>query len=64
MANNDDWPSGDHDGGGYDYRGGGHYELARERARVDAPLSPNPYSPIDWRNSPLGAPRRAPSPTA
>jgi hypothetical protein len=59
MATNEDWPSGDHDGGGYGYKGGGHYELAREIGRVNEPLALNPYSPIDWRNYAAwgGAPR-------
>lgn len=47
LATNEDWPSGDHDGGGYGYRGGGYYE----RGRPDGQL--NPFSPVSWR--PYGA---------
>lgn len=52
FATNGDWPSGDHNGGGYGYKGGGYYEMSREMPRiaVDEPLSLNPHSPIDWRN--------------
>lgn len=52
MATNDDWPSGDHNGGGYGYKGGGYYEMSRELARMDEELllELNPHSPIDWRN--------------
>jgi hypothetical protein len=53
LATNDDWPSGDHDGGGYGYRGGGYYE----RGMPDRDF--NPYSPVAWRRygSWGGAPR-------
>ena len=51
IATNADWPSGDSDGGGYGYRGGGYYERDRERAQSDREF--NPYSPVAWR--PYGA---------
>jgi len=53
RATNDDWPSGDQDGGGYGYRGGGYYE----RGMADRAF--NPYSPTAWRSygSWGGAPR-------
>jgi formylglycine-generating enzyme required for sulfatase activity len=53
MATNADWPSGDHDGGGYGYRGGGYYE----RGMPDREF--NPYGPTEWRRfgSWGGAPR-------
>jgi formylglycine-generating enzyme required for sulfatase activity len=59
VATNEDWPSGDHDGGGYGYRGGGNYEYARDQSRPDTPLSLNPHSPVDWRSYAAwgGAPR-------
>jgi formylglycine-generating enzyme required for sulfatase activity len=47
LATNEDWPSGDHDGGGYGYRGGGYYE----RGTADTQL--NPFSRVSWR--PYGA---------
>ena len=43
RATNADWPAGDHDGGGYGYRGGGYYE----RGRPDGPL--NPHSRVEQR---------------
>jgi hypothetical protein len=53
MASNADWPTGDHDGGGYGYRGGGYYE----RGMPDREF--NPYGPTEWRRfgSWGGAPR-------
>jgi formylglycine-generating enzyme required for sulfatase activity len=53
MATNADWPSGDHNGGGYGYRGGGYYE----RGMVEREF--NPFSPTAWRRfgSWGGAPR-------
>jgi formylglycine-generating enzyme required for sulfatase activity len=53
MATNDDWPSGDHDGGGYGYRGGGYYE----RGMTERDL--NPFSHTEQRpyGSWGGAPR-------
>lgn len=53
IATNADWPSGDHDGGGYGYRGGGYYE----RGMPDREF--NPFSPTAWRRygSWGGAPR-------
>ena len=51
MPTNEDWPQGDHEAGGYGYRGGGHYERAREQARASATAPElNPYSPVEWRN--------------
>lgn len=51
MPTNEDWPTGDHEAGGYGYRGGGYYERAREQARVSATVPElNPYSPVEWRN--------------
>jgi formylglycine-generating enzyme required for sulfatase activity len=51
LATNEDWPTGDHEAGGYGYRGGGYYERAREQARVSATAPDlNPYSPVEWRN--------------
>lgn len=44
-ATNPDWPKGDDDGGGFGYRGGGHYALSR----VYEPGHFNPHSPIAWR---------------
>jgi hypothetical protein len=57
IATNQDWPSGDHDGGGYGYRGGGYYERAAEQQRPDREF--NPYSPVEWRSFGAwgGAPR-------
>ncbi len=53
MASNEDWPSGDHDGGGYGYRGGGYYE----RGLAERDL--NPFSHTEQRpyGSWGGAPR-------
>jgi len=53
QATNVDWPSGDHDAGGYGYRGGGYYE----RGMPDREF--NPYGPTEWRRygSWGGAPR-------
>jgi hypothetical protein len=48
IASNADWPSGDHDGGGYGYRGGGYYERAVEQRQSDREF--NPYSPVAWRS--------------
>ncbi len=48
FATNEDWPASDHApswGGGYGYRGGGHYEAAR----VYEPGHFNPHSPVGWR---------------
>ena len=55
FATNADWPAGDDEGGGYGYRGGGHYE----KTRNFEPRDFNPYSPIGWRRygSWGGAPR-------
>ncbi|HUQ80428.1 MAG TPA: SUMF1/EgtB/PvdO family nonheme iron enzyme [Gemmatimonadaceae bacterium] len=50
LATNDDWPLGDHEAGGYGYRGGGHYERERERARSATARDLNPHSPVEWRN--------------
>ena len=50
LATNDDWPLGDHEAGGYGYRGGGHYERERERARSTTARELNPHSPVEWRN--------------
>jgi len=50
LATNDDWPLGDHEAGGYGYRGGGHYERERERARSTTARDLNPHSPVEWRN--------------
>jgi formylglycine-generating enzyme required for sulfatase activity len=51
MATNEDWPLGDHEAGGYGYRGGGYYERAREEPRASATAPElNPYSPVEWRN--------------
>jgi formylglycine-generating enzyme required for sulfatase activity len=51
MPTNEDWPQGDHEAGGYGYRGGGYYERAREQARMSATAPElNPYSPVEWRN--------------
>jgi hypothetical protein len=57
VATNEDWPSGDHDGGGYGYRGGGYYERAAEQQRPDREF--NPFSPVEWRSFGAwgGAPR-------
>lgn len=59
LATNDDWPSGDHNAGGYGYRGGGFYEWERERAKDPLAQSLNPHSPVSWRpyGSWGGAPR-------
>jgi formylglycine-generating enzyme required for sulfatase activity len=59
LATNDDWPAGDHDGGGYGYRGGGFYEWDRERVRNPNEVALNPHSPVSWRpyGSWGGAPR-------
>ena len=43
IATNADWPAGDHEAGGYGYRGGGYYE----RGMQDTDF--NPYSPVEWR---------------
>jgi formylglycine-generating enzyme required for sulfatase activity len=43
IATNEDWPAGDHEAGGYGYRGGGYYE----RGMRDGEF--NPYSPVEWR---------------
>lgn len=52
-ATNDDWPLGDHEAGGYGYRGGGFYERGMKFSEF------NPYSPIAYRRfgSWGGAPR-------
>ena len=51
MPTNEDWPQGDHEAGGYGYRGGGYYERAREQPRASATAPElNPYSPVEWRN--------------
>jgi hypothetical protein len=49
VATNADWPHGDHETGGYGYRGGGHYETDR----------PPTWQPMEWRDfgSWGGAPR-------
>lgn len=47
LATNEDWPAGDHEAGGYGYRGGGYYE----RGMTEREL--NPFSPVSWR--PYGA---------
>ncbi len=59
IATNIDWPSGDNDGGGYGYRGGGHYEWQREAGRDPQARELNPHSPVSWRpyGSWGGAPR-------
>lgn len=53
IATNADWPAGDHEAGGYGYRGGGYYQ----RGMPDGDF--NPYSPVEWRRygSWGGAPR-------
>jgi formylglycine-generating enzyme required for sulfatase activity len=43
VATNADWPLGDHEAGGYGYRGGGYYE----RGYVDTAL--NPHSRVEQR---------------
>ena len=43
QATNEDWPLGDHDTGGYGYRGGGYYERGMPTRDF------NPYSPIAYR---------------
>jgi formylglycine-generating enzyme required for sulfatase activity len=43
RATNDDWPHGDHEAGGYGYRGGGYYE----RGMRAGPL--NPHSRVEQR---------------
>jgi len=54
LATSDDWPRGDHEGGGYGYRGGGYYE----RGHVEGPLIPHsrvaqrPYG--GWGGGPRG----------
>jgi formylglycine-generating enzyme required for sulfatase activity len=53
RASNSDWPAGDYEAGGYGYRGGGHYEWERERARDPLVQELNPHSPVEWR--PYGA---------
>jgi formylglycine-generating enzyme required for sulfatase activity len=53
LASNADWPSGDHEAGGYGYRGGGHYEWSREATRDPNARDLNPHSPVSWR--PYGA---------
>ena len=50
LATNADWPLGDHEAGGYGYRGGGYYERARERARDPMARDLNPHSPTEWRS--------------
>jgi formylglycine-generating enzyme required for sulfatase activity len=50
LATNDDWPLGDHEAGGYGYRGGGFYERAREQSRNPLARDLNPHSPVEWRN--------------
>lgn len=52
-ATNEDWPLGDHEAGGYGYRGGGFYERDMTFSEF------NPYSPIAYRRfgSWGGAPR-------
>ena len=59
LATNADWPLGDHEAGGYGYRGGGHYERARELARDPMARDLTPHSPTEWRSygSWGGAPR-------
>jgi formylglycine-generating enzyme required for sulfatase activity len=59
RASNSDWPAGDFEAGGYGYRGGGHYEWERERARDPLVQELNPHSPVEWRpyGSWGGAPR-------
>ena len=47
LATNDDWPAGDHEGGGYGYRGGGYYERGMKEREL------NPFSRVSWR--PYGA---------
>ncbi len=54
YATNDDWPRGDAFGGGYGYRGGGHYEADR----VYEADGFNPHSPVAWR--PFGSWGEAP----
>ena len=57
LATNADWPIGDHEAGGYGYRGGGYYDSASERRTGDREL--NPFSPVAWRSYAAwgGAPR-------
>ena len=43
LATNADWPTGDFEGGGYGYRGGGYYA----RGSADGPL--NPHSRVEQR---------------
>ena len=43
LATNEDWPQGDHDGGGYGYRGGGYYR------RGSAETALNPHSRVEQR---------------
>jgi hypothetical protein len=50
LATNADWPLGDHEVGGYGYRGGGFYERERERTRNPTARELNPHSPVEWRN--------------
>ena len=50
LATNADWPLGDHEAGGYGYRGGGYYERARERARDPMARDLTPHSPTEWRS--------------
>jgi formylglycine-generating enzyme required for sulfatase activity len=47
LATNADWPLGDHEAGGYGYRGGGYYR----RGSAEGPL--NPHSRVEQR--PYGA---------
>ena len=59
RATNEDWPAGDLDGGGFGYRGGGHYDWETERVRDPNARVLNPHSPVSWRpyGSWGGAPR-------
>ena len=43
LATNEDWPLGDHEAGGYGYRGGGYYM----RGSAETPL--NPHSRVEQR---------------
>jgi formylglycine-generating enzyme required for sulfatase activity len=47
LATNDDWPRGDHAGGGYGYRGGGYYQRGFQETDL------NPHSRVAQR--PYGA---------
>ncbi|MGQ0643049.1 MAG: SUMF1/EgtB/PvdO family nonheme iron enzyme [Gemmatimonadaceae bacterium] len=57
IAPNADWPAGDHEAGGYGYRGGGYYE----RGMPDRDF--NPYSPVEWRRYGSWGAHRGHSPT-